>query len=277
MSARSHPPSLIRRIERTLAEEIRIEKNARLAVAVSGGPDSLALAHALSKIRERKPFELLVISIDHGLRVEAKSEVELVRGFCLEHEIRFETANLEMKGGANLQERARDQRYEAMWALVDEHLGTDAFLATAHHADDRAETVLLRLLRGSSLEGLDVLSPRSERLLRPMIRASRKDVEAHVERHGLSVVRDPSNEDTRFLRVRVRLELLPLLKQMSPQVVQNLVEIADDAMRLQEPLGLNREQRAQLRAALRERKNPVNLLLPGGLRLVRDPSEGSTG
>jgi len=276
MSSRSHAPSLIRRIEGTLKREIQIEKGAKIAVAVSGGPDSLALAHALCHLRESLSLQLLVVSIDHGLRPEALEEVELVRRMCLDNELAFATAQLGMKPGGNLQERARNARYETLWSLVDEHLGADAFLATAHHADDRAETVLLRLLRGSSLEGMNVLGPRTGRLIRPMIRASRDDVEAHVSRHGLAVVRDPSNEDVRYLRVRVRLELLPLLKRLSPNIVGNLVEIADDAMRLEEPLGLNREQRAQLRAALRERKNPVNLLMPGGLRLIRDLTQSSS-
>jgi tRNA(Ile)-lysidine synthase len=154
--------------------------------------------------------------------------------------------------------------------MAETHYSAEAFVATAHHKLDRAETVLLRLLRGTSLEGLAVLPPRSNLIIRPLIRATRKDVEVHLERHQVPSRADPSNEDSRFLRVRVRHELLPLLMELGAGAVDHLVELADEAAQLPEPLGLNREQRRQIRRALRDPRIPVNLRLPGGLLFLRE-------
>jgi tRNA(Ile)-lysidine synthase len=100
-------------------------------------------------------------------------------------------------------------------------------IATGHHADDRAETVILRLLRGAGPRGLAVLPPRAGDLVRPLIRARRGDIDAHLARHGIAHALDPSNANSRFLRVRVRRELLPLLADLSPGIVTHLCALAD--------------------------------------------------
>ncbi len=267
--ARSHPPSLLRFVRTTLSKECGVKRGDTVAVAVSGGPDSLALLHCLSLLRSEVGFELAGLSIDHGLRPEAAEEVRVVEAFCRKEGIAFWSRRLQLKDGANLQARARDARYRALWELVDEHLAKETLLATAHHKEDRAETILMRILRGTSLEGLSVLAPRVERLIRPMIRASRADVLAHVERHGLTPCQDPSNFNPRFLRVQTRTELLPLMEKLGPGAVDHLVELADEASHLPEPLGLNREQRQQIRQALRDPAVGLDLKLPGGISLTR--------
>ncbi len=267
--ARSHPPSLLRHVRSTLDKECGVKKGASIAVAVSGGPDSLALLHCLSLLRGEMDFELTGLSIDHGLRAEAAQEVEAVAAFCEKEQIAFYFRTLSLKDGPNLQARARDARYRALWELISEHLKAGTLLATAHQKEDRAETIVMRILRGTSLEGLAVLPPRMERLIRPMIRASRSDVLAHVERHGLAPCHDPSNRDSRFLRVQTRQELLPLMEKLGPGAVDHLVELADEAGLLPEPLGFNREQRQQIRQALRDPALGLDLRLPGGLTLSR--------
>lgn len=267
--SRSHPPSLLRHVRTTLTRECEVKPGDTIAVAVSGGPDSLALLHCLFLLREELGLGLAGLSIDHGLRPESVQEVELVEGFCQAAGIPFWSCRLLLKDGPNLQARARDARYRALWQLIDDHLNGDALLATAHHKEDRAETILMRILRGTSLEGLSVLPPRIERLIRPMIRAGRADVMAHVERHELSPCQDPSNRDPRFLRVQTREELLPLMERLGPGVVDHLVELADEASLLPEPLGFNREQRQQIRQALRDPAVGLDLKLPGGISLTR--------
>jgi tRNA(Ile)-lysidine synthase len=151
---------------------------------------------------------------------------------------------------------------------------------TAHHADDRAETVLIRLLRGTSLSGLSVLRARKENLLRPMIRARRADVTRHVERHSLPYAEDPSNRDQRFLRVRVRLELVPLLERLSPRIVEHLNELADDdaapARELKDWAGgavlLNRAQHTQLARIVARRQTGARVRLPGDREIRLDPA-----
>src|SRR5262249_5954299 len=153
--------------------------------------------------------------------------------------------------------------------------GAMLHIATSHHADDRAETVLIRLLRGTGPAGLAVLPARSEHLMRPLIRARRTDIVAHLERHRIPFAVDPTNRNPRFLRPRVRHELLPLLVELSPRIVEHLCELADAASKLGSPedaavpnvlegLRLGRAQRSALARALKNRNRGARVLLPGG-------------
>lgn len=268
---RSHPPALLHQVEATLRERCELPSGARVAVAVSGGPDSMALLDALERLRANLELHLAVLSIDHGLRPEAEREVALVEGFAREREVPFFSSRLNLEAGGNLQARARAARYEALQRLAGEWGGPEVFLATAHQLEDRAETVLLRLLRGTSPAGLAVLAPRDGQLLRPLVTTPRRAVLEHAERHQIPFVLDPSNRDPRFLRVRVREQLLPLFDELAPGAAERLAHLAEEARTLDEPLGLNREQREQLRRALRAPGGPVEIRLPRGLRLRREP------
>ncbi len=229
----------------------------------------MALLHCLWLAREEWDLSLHALSVDHGLRPEAESEVEVVRAFCGTLNLSFSSISLGLRLESNIHAQARAARYERMWREAVAQLGPDCFLATAHHRDDRAETVLMRILRGTSLAGLGVLPARRDRLLRPIISASRSDVELHVRRHQVPHVMDPSNGDPKFLRSRVRAELIPLLRELGPGVIDHLAALAEEAHSLPEPLGLNREHRAQIRKAALDPHLPIDLRLPGGLRLVR--------
>jgi tRNA(Ile)-lysidine synthase len=101
-------------------------------------------------------------------------------------------------------------------------------IATGHHADDRAETLLMRLLRGTGARGLAVLQPLEGDRIRPLLRARRVDIDGHIARHRVPHAIDPSNRDPRFLRARVRMELLPELERLSPRIVEHLCALADD-------------------------------------------------
>jgi tRNA(Ile)-lysidine synthase len=270
---RSHSPSLLRQVRTTLQKECTIKKGDSMFVAVSGGPDSMSLLHGLSLLRDDMGFRLTALSINHGLRPEAVQEVQLVGDFCGQLRVPFRSATLTLNSGSNVQERARQARYQTLWTLVEKHCPNEGLLCTAHQKEDRAETVLMRILRGTSLEGLAVLPPRADRLLRPMIRASRGDVSAYVERHRIPTCQDPSNGDHRYFRVQIRERLLPLLEDLGPGSIDHLVELAEEAALLGEPLGLNREQRSQMRRALRDPALNLRLRLPGGLLLTREVRE----
>jgi len=180
----------------------------RLGLAVSGGPDSLAL---LILAAAAMPGEIAVASVNHGLRAEADGEVAYVERVCAALDVPFTALNIAVSGG-NLQARAREARYAALSAwLRDEGLGA---LATAHHADDQAETLLMRLARGSGLSGLAGVRAASPfdpgdgaepfPLLRPLLDWRKEELEQVVAASGLTPVRDPSNQELRFDRVRVR-------------------------------------------------------------------------
>lgn len=279
--ARSHPPTLLRLVERTLREECGVARGQTLLVAVSGGADSTALLHTLAWLRTKLTLRLAAHGVDHGLRPEATRELHSARELALALDVPFSASSVSVAPGSNLQARARAARYAALRQRAAE-LGADS-IATGHHAGDRAETVLLRLLRGAGPRGLAVLAPRSGDLIRPLIRAGRPAVLAHLDRHGLRYCQDPSNRDTRFTRVRVRLEVLPLLEQLSPRVVEHLNALADqlaagippevlDASGV--PIALNRGQIEQIRRAQQHHLRDARIRLSGA-REVR--IDGRTG
>ena len=221
---RSHPPSLTTIVRRTLLEECAPLEGRNVLAAVSGGADSQAMLSVLARLAPKLGFGLLAHGVDHGLRPEAARELDLAEALADELGVPFGRTRVALARGGNLQARAREARYAALRAVAAPH---DALIATAHHADDRAETVLLRLLRGAGPRGLAVLAPRAHDVLRPLVRAGKSDVLLHVKRHCLDFAEDPSNKNPAFLRVRVRGEVLPLLHQLSPQIVTHLNALAD--------------------------------------------------
>ena len=178
---------------------------------MSGGPDSLALLLLAAVVL---PGEVTAMSIDHGLRPEAPDEVALVEDLCAVLGVPFSSARVSVPKG-NLQANARAARYAALaqWAAAEE-IGA---VATAHHADDQAETLLMRLARGSGLPGLagvrawthlpDGSGEEDIPLIRPLLGFRKSELEALVNAAGIVPVRDPSNDDTAFDRVRVRRHL----------------------------------------------------------------------
>lgn len=256
--------------------------------ACSGGPDSTALLHALALLRKRIGHTLHAIGVDHGLRAEAAAELTLAREVAEAQGVPFEIAAVAVAPGPDLQARAREARHRALQAQA-RRVGASA-VALGHTADDRAETVVMRLLRGAGPRGLAAMPARSAglafapdatavELIRPALAARRADVRAHLTRHGLRFASDPSNLDRRFLRTRVRHEVMPLLESLSPQIVEHLCALADqlDPERDDPLAGLPRAQRAAIAHALRHRAS-ATLRLGGGhdleLRFVRRGRDG---
>lgn len=234
-----------------------------MLVAVSGGPDSVALLHVLARLRGRLGFELIAHGVDHGLRAEAPAELALAVELAHALGVPMGVSAVVVKRGGNLQARAREARYQALREAMDAAGATK--LATGHHAEDRAETVLLRLLQGSGPVGLGCLPARHEEKIRPLLGARRADILSHLGRHEIRYAQDPSNHDAMYLRSRVRHELMPLLEQLSPSIVSHLNALADDLIdRPAPPAGLGRAQRRQLTDALARGRQGVQIRLAGG-------------
>ena len=237
----------------------------------------MALLHVLARLRQPLGLTLVAHGVDHGLREGAAQELDVARAFGESLEVPWSQTKVLVLPGGNLQARARLLRLEALRARAAETGATH--IATAHHADDRAETVLLRLLRGASPAGLAVLPPREGDLVRPLLRARRAAIDAHLHRHAIPFSTDPSNRDPRFLRTRVRRELLPLLTTLSPGIVDHLNGLADDlnAQRLAGIEGsdvgsglaplppLPRSARVALAQLVASRSKTARVTLPQGL------------
>jgi tRNA(Ile)-lysidine synthase len=196
---------LVERFSRDL--EAVTAPDARLGIAVSGGPDSLALLLLAAAAR---PGRIEAASVDHALREGSRDEAVMVGAVCASLDVPHVvlTVKWQEKPATRVQERAREERYAllAHWAH-DRHL--DA-VVTGHHLDDQAETLLMRLARGSGVRGLSGMRPRSLvpgsdiPLLRPLLGWRRSELADVCERNGLQPASDPSNEDEQFERVRLR-------------------------------------------------------------------------
>lgn len=186
---------------------LRVPLPERIGVAVSGGSDSVALLHLLHQSLSPKGVELSVVTVDHGLRAaaadEARQVADLADGLGLSHDI---IVWQEGPTQGNLQDQARQARYDLMadWARAR---GIE-WLALGHTADDQAETVLMRLMRASGVDGLSAMSEVRDRngvtLWRPLLSVRRQELRSYLDDMGLKWIEDPSNEDVRFERVRVR-------------------------------------------------------------------------
>lgn len=176
----------------------------KLGLAVSGGPDSLAL---LLLARAAMPERVEAATVDHGLRPESGSEAAMVAELCAAYGIPHRILRVKLARG-NLHDRARAARYAALGKWMQER-GLAA-LATAHHADDQAETFLMRLNRGSGVPGLAGVRARGVvpgtqlALLRPLLGWRREELAAIIAASGLEAVQDPSNDDPKFDRARIR-------------------------------------------------------------------------
>jgi tRNA(Ile)-lysidine synthase len=216
------------------------------------------------------------------LRVDAALELDIAASTAHDLEVAFSRIRLELDGGSNLQARARQARHAALQREAA-RVGAKV-IALGHTADDRAETFMMRLLRGAGPRGLGVIppfapapvAPGTVPLVRPLLRARRTDVMLHLERHALSFASDPTNRDRRFLRARVRHELIPLLEELSPGVVDHLCQIADmlRAESVPDPLaGLGRAQRLAIRRAILLGRPSATVRVSGGQELSVDFSE----
>ena len=199
------PAALVERFTNDL--DALAAPGARLGVAVSGGSDSLGL---LALAAAARPGLIEAATVDHGLRPEATAEAVMVADVCETLGVPHATLNVRWRDPPTtaIQERARRERYRLLGYWADER--SREAIVTAHHADDQAETLLMRLARGAGVRGLAGMRPRSivpgsgVRLLRPLLGWRREELEQVCAGAGLTPVADPSNDDPRFERVRMR-------------------------------------------------------------------------
>ncbi len=201
----------------------------RVVVAVSGGPDSMALLHVLRILGREERWQVHAAHLHHALRgADADADLALVEAYAKQAGVPFQVERLAPGDldGPGVEARARERRY-AFLRRVAAEVGA-ARIATGHTLDDQAETVILRLLRGSGPRGLaGILPTRRDGVIRPLILARRQEALAYLERAGVAFREDATNRDPRFLRNRVRLELLPLLEALAPRSTEHLARLAD--------------------------------------------------
>jgi tRNA(Ile)-lysidine synthase len=231
---------LSERLRNTIQRSGLIREGDRVGVAVSGGADSVALLLLLIAVKKKIGITLSVLHFNHKLRGSAAdADEKIVSALARKYKLPFYSAAAAVKSiaktdRANLEATARQLRYAFFAQCAREHHLNK--IAVAHTADDQAETVLAHILRGSGLTGLGGIHPQVDKIVRPLLGASRADLRLYLKAHKHSWREDATNRDTTKTRARIRKKLIPLLKkEFQPRIVEHLAALSahtrqDDAL-----------------------------------------------
>ena len=212
---------MLNKLLQQLKQEQMVAPGERVYCAVSGGADSVALLWGLYLLKDQLGFALEAVHFNHRLRgEESRRDEEFVRSLCARYDIPLTVGNGDIvPGPKGLEAAAREARYAFFATLPGK-------IATAHTADDNAETVLMHLVRGTGLKGLCGIRSRRGNVIRPMLGITRQEVLAFLQEQHLTYVEDSTNAEDAFLRNRLRHYVMPLLKAENPSLAQNLSAMA---------------------------------------------------
>ena len=206
-----------------------ISDNDYVIIALSGGPDSMALCDLLLKLREEKNINIVCAHVNHGLRVESEDEKVFVEDYCKNNNLIFEYMKIESyKNGFN-EKDARNIRYEFFDKIMDKY--KSKYLLTAHHGDDLIETILMRIGRGSNLKGYSGFSIISNRhnykLVKPLIYYTKDEIMEYIEKNNIPYVIDNSNLKDEYTRNRYRHNVLPFLKKEDKNIHNKYIKFSE--------------------------------------------------
>ncbi len=224
------------KILETIKQFELIESGDKIVIGVSGGPDSMCLLNSLNNIRKDEnndlSFDICVAHINHMIREEADLETEYVEDYCNKNNIpiyikRANVIKIAEENRIGLEEAGRNVRYK----FFEEVLKTTGSnkIAIAHNLNDRAETVLMNLMRGSGPLGLKGIEPKRNNLyIRPLIQINRKDIEEYCEKEKLNPKFDKSNKDNTYTRNKIRNLLIPYLqKEFNPNIIESITKLSE--------------------------------------------------
>jgi tRNA(Ile)-lysidine synthase len=268
-------------VRKTIEKHKLLKKSDKVLVAYSGGVDSTALLSVLLELRRYFEFDIFLGHFNHRLRPAAFEDEQFVRSVAQRHSLPLFLGSEDVRGYAksrrlNLEEAGRMLRYGFL-TDVAQKIG-DAKIATGHTMDDQAETFFLRLLRGSGLRGLGSISPIVEgKIIRPLLFVQRKDIEDYIQKRGLEFRVDESNQDRRFARNRIRLDLIPYIQEhYDPKIIARVSKIT--SILQEDEILLERLAQREAKERVVPRNGRICLdvkdlsVLPPGLarRVVRD-------
>ena len=266
---------MLEKVKKTITEYNLFPKGTKIVVGVSGGADSAALLHMLHRMHKEREWQLLAVHIHHGLRGEdADADARFVETLCREMGIFCMVKRVDVRKeaavrGLGEEETGRLVRYEVFRELA----GTEGRIAVAHHRKDQAETLLMRLCRGTGMTGLVGMLPVRENICRPLLFCSREEIESYCQAEGILWREDATNGQPIYTRNKVRLQVLPLLAQINPRAEEHIARTAsllaeeedymeqqaalcERAVRLDAPTGevhLRRSALMELHTAMRRR------------------------
>lgn len=221
-------------MEQTILEEKLIERGDTIIVAVSGGPDSIALLHGLCQLQSHYQWNVVAAHLNHGFRgKDADADASYVEKIATALKIPSHLKKINVpewmkEWGLGPQEAARILRYGFLREVAGKY--SKSMIATAHQADDQVETLLMRIIRGSGLEGLaGIPMKRLDEgipLIRPLLRITRSDIDNYCLKHHLQPRLDQSNLSEKYTRNRIRLQIVPLIKKENPEITQSITHLS---------------------------------------------------
>ncbi len=212
-----------------------IKSGDRVLLAVSGGPDSIALLYMMKDLSSILDFQIGVVHIDHKIRIDSHRDLKFVESECKKLDVPFFGREIYLFDGEksekkSLEQKAREYRYAAIMSIAKEM--KYKLIATGHTKSDQAETLLMRIITGTNIRSLSgILMNRDGRIIRPLLSLGRDEIMEYIRAHNLRFVEDITNRDRRYLRNQVRLDLIPYIKKrFNPNIEDALYSLAQDAV-----------------------------------------------
>ncbi len=197
-----------------------LKPNDKVVIATSTGPDSMFLLHLLEQFQTKLSLQIIIAHVNHNVRKQSQEEEEFIKNYAKEKKLDFELLKITEYKAANFQHDARSQRYEFFYKVVEKYQAN--YLMTAHHGDDLMETILMRLTRGSSLNGYIGIKKQTKKnkfqIIRPLLYMTKQEIIEYMDKNKLKYYIDTSNSSSKYTRNRYRQEILPFLKQENNDV-----------------------------------------------------------
>lgn len=228
--------NLIKKIQDVVSLNNLWERNSKIVIGVSGGPDSVCLLDALVKIKEKSSLELHIVHVNYGLRGKSsEKDEELIQNLAQKYQIGLSVLRVEkLKKSEIAEEKLRNIRYD-FFENVRKELEFD-WIAVAHNRDDQVETFLMRVIRGSGLKGLSGMKYKNGKIIRPLLGISRREILEYLKGNKLKSREDKTNKENLFFRNKIRNKLIPYLENnFNPNIKKT---IFDATLNIEEDLSL---------------------------------------
>ena len=212
-----------------LKEKLCLNDNNTVVIGVSGGPDSMFLLHTLVKLKKEIPFKIVCSHVNHNVRRESVKEKKFLEEWCLKNDVLFESMKIEKYSDDNFHNEARTIRYQYFENIVKKYKAD--YLMTAHHGDDLMETILMRIVRGSTLKGYSgfeqIVDMGEYKIVRPLIHMTKEEIEFYMKKYKVPYVIDKSNFKNKYTRNRYRHTVLPFLKAEDKNVNDKFLKFSE--------------------------------------------------
>ena len=216
-------------VEKTIKQNNMFAKGEKIAVACSGGLDSMCLLHYLFSNRKKYGIDVIAVNVDHSIRSNSGDDSKFVEDFCKQngivcHKFKVDVLSLAETQKLGIEESARIARYKIFDSLVQKHIVDK--VAIAHHMQDQVETILLNIFRGAGLKGASGMSAKQDNFVRPFLNTSKTEIKCYMAENNIPHVEDETNQDAKYSRNFLRLQILPELRKHWKNVDSNILNFA---------------------------------------------------